>query len=95
MIFVERIVKRGSGSRSDPGMRGEGEGETEGKVERQEPPGGGGGGGASSRGKAGGIGGRRGRQRGLEAGGRDPRGELTFAQQSSRSGSMRSHKSLH
>ena len=55
MIFVERIVKRGSGSRSEPGMRGEGEGETEGKVERQEPQGGGGGGGASSRGKAGGI----------------------------------------
>ena len=51
--------------------------------------------GASSRRKAGGIGGRRGRQRGLEAGGRDPRGELTFAQQSSRSGSVRSHKSLH
>ena len=51
--------------------------------------------GASSRGKAGGIWGRRGRQRGLEAGGRDPRGELTFAQQSSRSGSVRSHKSLH
>lgn len=45
MTFVERIVKRGSGSRSEPGMRGEGEGETEGKVERQEPQGGGGAGG--------------------------------------------------
>lgn len=41
MTFAERIVKRGSGSRSEPGMGGESEGETEGKVERQEPQGGG------------------------------------------------------
>ena len=80
MTFAERVVKRGSGSRSEPGMPGEGEGETEGKVERQEPQGGGGGEfwreGWRNRG-------RRGRQRRWEAGGRDPGGELTFAQQSS------------
>lgn len=69
MTFVERIVKRGSASRSEPGMRGEGEGEKEGKVERQEPQEGGRG--VSSRGKAGGIEGRRGRQSSREAGGRE------------------------
>lgn len=80
MTFAERIVKRGSGSRSEPGTRGRvrerQRGRRKDRRPREEV-------GGSSGGKDGGIGGRRGRQRLREAGGRDPGGELTFSQQSS------------
>lgn len=69
VTFEERIVKRGSGSRSEPGMRGRVRERQRGRWKdrrpREEV-------GESSGGKDGGIGGRRGRQRLREAGGRDP-----------------------